>query len=863
MHRLTIQVILACLIALLLPAALSATRHVTVQTGNTVSPNKAPQGVDAVASAVPSSPPHAATSPPVAQPAAASSPSAAPSGPAIAPLETNGLVVQMIRQVDRWGDSLGNQLHQVKHAMLGVPAMLGQFSASLGDASGEALLTTLLSTFILVFVVGLAVEWGMRRMLSQPRLTLIKYANQTERETRTRSARAEVLRRPHWEQQQKMAGDAALGSQVDGNAGSIEGMRSPPDGVGLVHNQRDGVDRVEAISTETGDKVSRAEAGLENTDLATGDPHNAGAPLLNRKRNASSNEHRIRIGQLPFAFGVLLLDLLPVALFFFTAALLLYWIGDNDEQIKTATRALIDAYVSTRVTMVVLGLLISPDGHGVPVLRVRREISSVMYTWLRRIVVTAAFGTAIADLTQALGAGTEVRLAVLKIVSLLAHLFAVSLIFRIRRPVGRMIAAPMNASGLVASVRGWLAESWAYIATLLVMGVWLVWALGIEDGFPKLIHFIGVTTGIIIAARILAILVFGLMDRSFHTDDAAAASSHSTASVTPPILQARLERYYPVVHRLLSAIISVGTVLALLQAWGLDAIGWFMHGAVGRNLLSALSTIAVAIVVAVLVWDAANTGVERRLAYWSQQGDLVHAARLRTLLPILRTCLFIVIVLVVGLTALNEIGINTTPLLASASIVGVALGFGSQKLVQDFITGIFLLMENAMQVGDWVTVAGVAGTVEHLSIRTVRLRAGDGSLHIVPFSSVSTVNNTNRGLGNAVMRISVSYGSDIEQVISELKQIGAGLRQNPAFTDQILNDIEVWGVDSVDGSMVTILGQIRCTDKGRWGVQRELNRQILERFRELGIQIADPRTTMVLSGEASSSLVSVAQRRPV
>src|SRR5690606_8798339 len=220
---------------------------------------------------------------------------------------------------------------------------------------------------------------------------------------------------------------------------------------------------------------------------------------------------------------------------------------------------------------------------------------------------------------------------------------------------------------------------------------------------------------------------------------------------------------------------------------------------------------------------------------------MLRAARLNTLLPMLRASLFIIIALIVGLTALNQIGVNTTPLIAGASIIGVAIGFGSQKLVQDFITGIFLLMENAMQVGDSVTVAGVAGTVENLSIRTVRLRAGDGSLHIVPFSSVTTVNNAHRGLGNAAVRISVSYDTDINQAIGELKAIGAALRNDPVFSPRILADMEVWGVDAVDGSMVTLAGQMRCTDKGRWGVQREINRRILERFRQLGIDIADPR----------------------
>ena len=121
---------------------------------------------------------------------------------------------------------------------------------------------------------------------------------------------------------------------------------------------------------------------------------------------------------------------------------------------------------------------------------------------------------------------------------------------------------------------------------------------------------------------------------------------------------------------------------------------------------------------------------------------------------------------------------NIAPLLASASIFGVALGFGSQKLVQDLITGIFLLMENAMQVGDWVTLAGVSGTVEYLSIRTVRLRGGDGSLYTVPFSSVSTVNNTNRGIGNAAVRVTIALGQDVDLAISTLKEIGAALRED-------------------------------------------------------------------------------------
>ena len=152
---------------------------------------------------------------------------------------------------------------------------------------------------------------------------------------------------------------------------------------------------------------------------------------------------------------------------------------------------------------------------------------------------------------------------------------------------------------------------------------------------------------------------------------------------------------------------------------------------------------------------------------------------------------------------LSEIGINIAPLLAGAGIVGVAIGFGSQKLVQDLITGIFLLLENAMQVGDTVTVSGLSGVVEALSVRTIRLRAGDGSVHIIPFSSVTSVTNVNRGLGNASVSVSVAYDEDTDRVAAELKAIVADMRSDPDLSAKMLSDLQLWGVDKVDGASVT------------------------------------------------------------
>lgn len=161
-------------------------------------------------------------------------------------------------------------------------------------------------------------------------------------------------------------------------------------------------------------------------------------------------------------------------------------------------------------------------------------------------------------------------------------------------------------------------------------------------------------------------------------------------------------------------------------------------------MLSALAVILVTVVLAVVAWEGANAGIDRYLSRLSHARARSRAARLRTVLPFLKTTLLVAILLVAGLTVLSQVGVNVAPLLAGAGVIGIAVGFGSQTLVKDVITELFLLLEDAMQVGDTVTVAGMTGTVEALSIRTIRLRAGDGSIYIIPFSAVTTVNNASR-----------------------------------------------------------------------------------------------------------------------
>src|SRR5262249_48847859 len=328
---------------------------------------------------------------------------------------------------------------------------------------------------------------------------------------------------------------------------------------------------------------------------------------------------------------------------------------------------------------------------------------------------------------------------------LVVHLFVVVIILQCRRQVAEAIRAPADRVSLAARLRNRLAGLWHYFAIALDLALWAVWALNIRNGYSLLLQYFVGTIAMALIARLATIVALGLIDRGFRISPDLRQRF--------PGLEARANRYLPLLRKTVATIIAFIGFVALLEVWGVDAVVWFYGGQIGSRLLSALVTIGIAAIAAAVIWEASNALLDRQLNMLTRDGHYARAARLRTFQPMLRTVLLCLIITVVGLTALSEIGVNVAPLLAGAGIVGIAIGFGSQKLVQDLITGLFLLLENTVQVGDVVSVSGLTGTVENVSIRTIRLRAGDGSVHIVPFSAVTTITNSSRGEGNAAVSV--------------------------------------------------------------------------------------------------------------
>jgi small-conductance mechanosensitive channel len=553
--------------------------------------------------------------------------------------------------------------------------------------------------------------------------------------------------------------------------------------------------------------------------------------------------------RLPFVLGRLLLELLPVLAFVGTATMLLGTGIGIYVTARLVILAVVNAYALSRGLICVVRALAGPFG----LFRVRAETAAYIEIWARRIVAVGVSGIAFANVALLLGLYRAGYLALLRMAMLVVHLFIVVIILQCRRQVADAIRGPAGRAGFAASLRNRLAGLWHYLAIGLDLALWAVWALNIHNGYSLLLQYFVGTVVVALIARLASIVALSLIDRGFRISPDLRQRF--------PGLETRANRYLPLLRKIVSSVIAFIGFLAVLEVWGVDAVVWFSGDQIGSRLLSAIVTIAIAALAAAAIWEVANALMDRQVNTLSREGHYARAARLRTFQPMLRTALLCLIVAVVGLTALSEIGVNVAPLLAGAGIVGIAIGFGSQKLVQDLITGLFLLLENTVQVGDNVSVSGLSGIVENVSIRTMRLRAGDGALHVVPFSAVTTITNASRGAGNAAVSVNVAYKEDTDRAGQILKDIVAEMRREGEYRSAILGDLELWGVDKVDGAMASIVGQIRCTDFGRWPVQREFNRRLKRRFQEAGIEMASASQTILLQIPAPGDVSTNAMPR--
>ncbi len=543
-----------------------------------------------------------------------------------------------------------------------------------------------------------------------------------------------------------------------------------------------------------------------------------------------------------FAVLGLVLGLLPILGFAGTAYAALSMILEPLSRSRLTLSILVNAAVEARLILCVVRSVLLPADAGAVFVPLDAETRNYLYIWARRFAFWAIFGYAVPEAAWWLGIPGALYALMLKSVALVLAILAVIFLLQNRAPVATWI------SGEAAGALGWararrsLGEIWHVLAILYIAGTYLIYALRIEGGFLYVLRATLLSLITIIAARLIVRFVQGLSRRGFAITPELKAQF--------PTLEHRANRYIPILTGLISLIVYAFAALTVLQAWNVAAFAWFSSD-LGRRVTGNALSIAVVLIIALALWELGASAIERYLSA-IDASDTPRRTRIRTLLPLLRTALLCVIVVMTALIVLSHIGIDIAPLLAGAGVVGVAIGFGSQALVKDVITGLFILLEDQIAVGDIVDVGkDHKGTVEAISVRSIRLRDLAGTVHTVPFSEVTSVKNLTKDFSNVLARITIAYSEDVDRVVQILREASDRMIGDETLRPLILNPFEFMGVDSLDKFSVVLLVRIRTVPGKQLMVGRAFNRLVKAAFDTYGIAWYDPEPIVIAETPAA------------
>jgi len=443
--------------------------------------------------------------------------------------------------------------------------------------------------------------------------------------------------------------------------------------------------------------------------------------------------------------------------------------------------------------------------------------------------------------------------AVQVVIYALVLLWMIVLVIRHRRDPARYLASRRENGEdathrvLAAFARFWHWPALAYLFSLFVLAVSESGAIA-----PMLRTSASVILTVLAGVGVSILMTLGAR-RGVRLPD--------SFTQTLPLLETRLNAFARSFLSAARLVILVTTLGVAIEVSGLFGLGAGLSRVFGDDFAGALVSVAVIVVVTFLLWLALASWVDYRL-----NPGRGAAAREQTLLTLLRNAATIALIIIALMFSLSELGIDIAPLLASAGVLGLAVGFGAQKMVQDIIGGIFIQFENAINVGDVVTVGGVTGTVERLTIRSVSVRDLDGVFHIIPFSSVDMVSNFMRGFGFHVANMGIAYREDIDEAKTLMHQAFDDVKALAEFGPDMLGPLEWHGLTEFGDNAVILRARIRTRPGKQWGVGRAYNAALKRRFDAAGVEIPFPQTTVWFGedkqGKAAAARLALRRESP-
>ena len=513
----------------------------------------------------------------------------------------------------------------------------------------------------------------------------------------------------------------------------------------------------------------------------------------------------------------------------------------------------LNAFLLVELVKVALRGVLAPNFGKLRFTPMSDETAAYWYFWSSRLVSLLGYGillvVPIVNAAVSFAFGRSV--AVLIVVT--ALLIAILIVLQNRAPVAEALRARnvRDPEDIIGRIEAFFAGFWHWLAIAYLVTLFVVWTARPADAM----QFMLLATLNSVFAVVVGVVIMALISRAITGGMRLPADVRQSM----PLLEERLNAFVPSILKVLRVLVALAVLIAIGQAWQvMDFLGW-LTTEVGRDVSSRVISAALVVLIALAVWLGLSSFIEYRL---NPEVGRLATARERTLLALFRNAFTIALVIMAAMLALSQLGVNIAPLLAGAGVLGLAIGFGAQRLVQDIITGAFIQVENAMNEGDVVTAGGTTGVVEKLTIRSVGLRDLNGTYHLIPFSSVDMVSNFMKGFGYHVADVGVAYREDIAQV-KDLMQKAFDVLRDSELGEHILDDFEIHGVSQLGDSAVTVRGRIKTVPGMQWAIGRAYNEVIKRVLDEAGVEIPFPHMTLYMGEGKDGTAPPLHLRRAV
>ncbi len=531
-----------------------------------------------------------------------------------------------------------------------------------------------------------------------------------------------------------------------------------------------------------------------------------------------------------------LLELLGILVFVAAALGTFFVLWQGHEPTRLTVLTYLAAIVAIRLGALISRRLFAPEAPALRLLPVDDATARLLH---RRVVGVLAF-MVLAFLTIQLLRRFGLDPDVTNLLGALATLVFVALLFRFvwqsREPVARLIrggaAEPPATLSPGQRLRLVLASFWHVLVMVYVLAIWaLAEVTAAVSGQPA---------GRAMVLSLLLPILLALAD--------AALGRLADAYVA-----ARRERWAEgagafgrLARRATRILLIIIGLLVFARLWGADLFDMAVVG-VGERAVATLLDIGLTVLLAYIAWELAKTAIDRRLAQETApageseaggEGGGPGASRLRTLLPLVRSFLFVTLIAMVVMIVLASLGVNIGPLLAGAGVIGLAIGFGAQTLVKDIVSGMFFLLDDALRLGEYIDVGAARGSVEKISIRSLRLRHHRGALHTIPYGEIQHLTNHSRDWVIMKLQFRVPYDTDLGKVKKIFKKIGAEMAADPVMGPNLLDPPKSQGVLEMDNSAMIIRCKFMAKPGEQFVIRRELFQRVQQEFEAAGIQFA-------------------------